>query len=193
MRYDRLTRWLHALMASGVAFQLLLSLVLEAPNERHKTPLSGLPLLIFKTHENVGVALMALLVLHWLWSLSGHVQGGVGHLFPWFSGARISEVVGEAKELLKFHLPNPAIDNALAGATHGLGLLVATGMAGSGTVIFFNLSESGHMTSLGKVFAEVHGSLATFMWIYLIGHVATAVLHKWQGHDSIKEIFTLFK
>lgn len=115
------------------------------------------------------------------------------HLFPWFSRTRISEVVKETKELLQFHLPDPTINIALAGAMHGLGLLVATGMAGSGTVIFFNLSESGHMTSLGKIFAELHSGLATFMWIYLIGHVTTAALHKWQGHDGSKEIFTLFK
>lgn len=193
MRYDRPTRWLHAGIALGVIAQLGLSLFMEAPNDKHKVMVTGLPLALFETHANVGVLLFVPLILHWLWSLTGHVQGGFVHLFPWFSGERMAKVMSEAKDILKFQLPDPDVSNALAGAMHGLGLLVATGMAASGTVVFFNLSESGHMTSLGRIFEELHGALAPLMWIYLISHVATAVLHTWQGHDSIKEIFSLFK
>lgn len=192
MRYDRLTRWLHAGIALGVTIQLGLSLFMEAPDDKDKVMVSGLPLELFEAHEKVGMALLVILVLHWLWSLSGHVQGGIGHLFPWFSRERMADVISEARDALKFNFPDPATSTALAGAVHGLGLLVATGMAASGAVVFFNLSETGHMTGLGETFEELHGVVAPLIWLYLISHVAVAAIHLRKGHTSVKEIFSLF-
>lgn len=194
MRYDLLTRWLHAGIALGVTIQLGLSLFMEAPDDKDKEMATGLPLKLFEAHEKVGMILLVLLVLHWLWSLSGHVQGGIGQLFPWFSKARMANVASEAKDVLKFNFPDPATgSNALAGAVHGLGLLVATGMAATGAVVFFNLSETGHMTDLGETFEDLHGLVAPIMWLYLIGHVAITAIHVKKGHTSVKEIFSLFK
>ena len=166
---------------------------MEAPDDKDKVLASGLPLQLFQVHEKIGMALLVLLVLHWLWSLSGHVQDGFGHLFPWFSKERMAKVIVEAKEALKFKLSDPEISNALAGAVHGLGLLAATGMAATGTVIFFNLSESGHMTKLGETFHHMHGTIAPLMWAYLIAHVVITVIHKRMGHSNVKEMFSLFK
>lgn len=194
MRYDRLTRWLHAGIALGVTIQLGLSLFMEAPDDKDKEMVTGLPLGLFEAHEKVGMILLVLLLLHWLWSLSGHVQGGAGQLFPWFSKERMANVMSEAKDALKFNFPDPATgNNALPGAAHGLGLMVATGMAITGAVIFFNLSETGHMTDLGEIFEEMHGIVAPLMWLYLIGHIAIAAIHVQKGHASVKEIFSLFK
>jgi cytochrome b561 len=193
MRYDRLTRWLHACIALGITAQLGLSQFMEAPDDKDEELVTGLPLALFEAHENIGMILFALIVLHWLWSLSGHVQGGIGHLFPWLSKERMGKVTAEARDALKLKLSNPEISNALAGAVHGLGLLVAIAMAASGAVIFFNLSETGHMTGLGEIFEELHGFIAPLMWAYLIGHVAVAVMHKRQGHTNVKEMFSLFK
>ena len=193
MKYDRMTRWLHAGIALGISAQLGLSLLMEAPDDQDEVLASGLPLQLFEAHENIGMALLALLVLHWLWSLSGHVQGGFGHLFPWFSKERMNKVKEEAKEALNFKVSDPEVNNALAGAVHGLGLLAATGMAATGAVIFFNLSETGHMTKLGETFHNIHGIIAPLMWGYLIGHVAVAVIHKKMGHTNVKEMFSLFK
>lgn len=193
MRYDRMTRWLHVGIALGVAAQLGLSLFMEAPDDQDEVLASGLPLQLFEAHENIGMALLALLVLHWLWSLSGHVQEGVGHLFPWFSKERMGKVMTDTKEVLKFKVVDPEVSNALAGAVHGLGLLAATALAASGAVIFFNLSETGHMTELGKDFHEIHETLGPLMWAYLIGHFAVAVIHKRMGHTNVKEMFSLFK
>lgn len=194
MRYDRPTRWLHAGIALGVTIQLGLSLFMEAPDDKDEKMVTGLPLELFEAHEKVGMILLVLLVLHWLWSLSSHVQGGVGQLFPWFSKERMTNVMSEARDALNFNLPDPATsNNALAGAVHGLGLLVATGMAASGAVIFFNLSETGHMTDLGEIFHDIHGTIAPLMWLYLIGHFAIAAAHVRRGHTSVKEIFSLLK
>jgi cytochrome b561 len=193
MKHDRMTRWLHAGIAMGIIAQLGLSLVMEAPDDQDEVMASGLPLQLFEAHENIGMALLALLVLHWLWSLSGHVQGGFAHLFPWFSKERMGKVIAETREALKFKVSDPEVSNALAGAVHGLGLLAATGMAATGAVIFFNLSEAGHMTALGKTFHEIHETLGPLMWAYLIGHVAVAVIHKKMGHTNVKEMFSLLK
>lgn len=194
MRHDLTTRWLHAGIALGVTTQLGLSMLMDAPDDKDEVLASGLPLLFFKVHEKIGMALLALLILHWLWSVSGHVQDGLGHLFPWFSKERMGKVVDEARETFKFKLPDPEVSNSLAGAVHGLGLLAATGMATTGTVIFFNLNvETGHMTSLGESFHIIHGTIAPLMWAYLIGHFAVAVIHKRMGHTNVKEMFSLFK
>lgn len=194
MRYDRMTRWLHAGIALGVVAQLGLSQFMEAPDDTDKELVTGLPLQLFQAHEYIGLALLALLALHWLWSLSGHVQGGVGHLFPWFSKKRMGKVIAEAKEAIKFKFPDPEVSNELAGAVHGLGLLVATALAATGTVIFFNLNiETGHLTKLGHTFHEIHETLGPLMWAYLIGHFIAAIIHKRMGHTNVKDMFSLLK
>jgi cytochrome b561 len=194
MKYDRMTRWLHAGIALGVSTQLGLSLVMEAPDDKDEVLASGLPLQLFEAHENIGMALLALLILHWLWSLTGHVQEGFGHLFPWFSKERMDKVMADTREFIKLKLPNPETSNALAGAVHGLGLLAATAMAATGAVIFFNLTvETGHMTGLGETFHKMHGAFALLMWGYLIGHVTVGTIHKRMGFKNTEEMFSLFK
>jgi len=193
MRYDRPTRWLHAGIAIGVTAQLGLSLVMNAPDDKDEILASGLPLLLFQAHELIGFVLLTLLLLHWLWSLSGHVQGGFGHLFPWLSKERINTIRWELTETLKLKLSDPEKNNALAGAVHGLGLLAATSMAATGAVIFFNLSNAGHMTRLGEAFHNIHGFIAPLMWAYLIGHFAISVIHKRLGHTNVKDMFSLLK
>jgi cytochrome b561 len=193
LRYDRLTRLLHAGVAFGITVQMGLSLVMEAPDDKDEVMATGLPLQLFEAHRYIGMALLAVLILHWLWSVSGHVKGGFGHLFPWFSGERMAKVAAETREILRFKLLDPDADNELAGAVHGLGLLVATAMAATGAVLFFTLSPEGHMAAPGNTFHKLHGLLSKLMWAYLIGHFAVAVLHKRLGHSNVKDMFSLFK
>jgi len=189
-----MTRLLHAGIALGVTAQLGLSQFMEAPDDKDEELVTGLPLQLFEAHEYIGMALLAVLVLHWLWSLSGHIQGGFAHLFPWLSSERMSKVMADAKEAFRLKLPDPEASNALAGAVHGLGLLAATALAATGAVIFFNLNiETGHMTELGHSYHEIHETLGPFMWAYLIGHFAVAVIHKRMGHTNVKEMFSLLK
>jgi cytochrome b561 len=178
----------------GVSAQLGLSLFMEAPDDKDEALVSGLPLQLFQAHENIGLALLAILVLHWLWSLTGHVQDGFGHLFPWFSKERMKKVKAETREALKLRISDPETSNALAGAVHGLGLLAATGMAATGAVIFFNLNvATGHMTALGETFHSIHEAISPLMWAYLVSHFLIAVIHKRMGHTNVKDMFSLFK
>lgn len=190
MKYDKTTRWLHAGLALGITLQLALSLAMEPP-EPDKPATAGIAAATFEVHENVGMAVLAILVLHWLWQLTGHTLHGLGHLFPWFSASGRAAVMADAKRLAASRLRDVPEVSPLAGAVHGLGILVATAMAISGAVLFFGMAENGSMPGPVHAVEEFHGFMATFMWAYLIGHVAMGALHRKLGHADVSEIFRL--
>jgi cytochrome b561 len=191
MKYDRTTRWIHAALALFIVAQLLLSLVMRAPNpDKIVTPLE---INIFKFHRWAGVVVLTLLFLHWAWSLSGHVPNGLGHLFPWASKSRIKKVFEDMQPLLKFKLGDLPKTSALAGAVHGLGLLVSSLMALTGIILFFGISPEGKMTSPVRLVMEGHKYFSTFMWIYLAGHIVMGTLHQYIGHRTLSEMFGLIQ
>jgi len=190
LTYDKTTRWLHAGLALGITLQLALSLVMESP-EPDEPAITGIAAATFEVHENVGMVVLAILVLHWLWQLSGHTLHGLGHLFPWFSASGRAAVVADAKHLVASRMrDNPEV-SPLAGAVHGLGILVATAMAASGAVLYFGMADNGSMSKPVNVIEEFHGLMANFMWAYLVGHVAMGALHRKLGHADGSEIFRL--
>lgn len=189
MRYDKLTRWLHAGIALGIVLQLLSSLVMEVPKPGDAR--SALASAVFEAHETVGIGVLALLLTRWLWQLSGHAANGLGQLFPWFSRQRRAAVLGELQRLARLRFKEIPESGALAGGVHGLGLVLAAAMALSGTVIFFGMGEDGTTPAAVAALKEVHSFLATFMWIYLIGHGAMAAVHQWLGHRTLSEMFRL--
>ena len=187
MQHDSTTRWLHGALALGVSFQLLVSLVMEAP-EPGKI-VGGWAAIAFEAHQTGGLVVAALLAGHWLWTLSRHVADGLPHLFPWFSRARLGAIVTELKGFLKLRLsdePGP-----LAGAIHGLGLLLVSTMAATGVTLYFGMAENGAAPPTVEAVKEIHGFLATFMWLFLGGHAGMAVLHQWLGHRTLARMFTL--
>jgi hypothetical protein len=132
--YDRIVRRLHAGIALAAVIQLLTSQIMQVPQP-------GRALLeprhfFFVMHEWSGMTLVTLLVLHWLWVSAGHIAGGWGHLYPWFSRSRLQALFASLKALPAWlrearSLKPEAMDR-LAGAVHGLGLLTITGMALTG-------------------------------------------------------------
>lgn len=191
MRYDSVTRWLHAGLALGISVQLILSLVMAAPVPGEAR--SAFSSAAFEAHEVLGMTILGLLAAHWVWQLMGHAVYGFGHLFPWFSASRRDAIVAEVKRLSKSRLREWPEDGALAGGAHGLGLLVASAMAVSGGVLFFGMAESGAMPPPVHIVKEIHGFIATFMWIYFGAHAGMAVLHQYFGHRTLSEMFTLKK
>lgn len=132
MRYDRVPRWLHAGLALGISVQLILSLVIAAPMPGEAR--DAFSAAAFEAHRLLGLTVLGLLAAHWVWQFMGHTMHGFGHLFPWFSAPRRGAIVVEVKRLVKSRLREWPEDGALAGGTHGLGLLAATAMAVSGGV-----------------------------------------------------------
>lgn len=193
MKYDRITRWLHAGIALGVVVQLFCSLFMDVPAPGRSLPQAGYRL--FLIHRWSGITVVSLVILHWLWNLSGHVAGGWGHLFPWFSGTRLRRLLSALKAMpdwLRGRLSGESRETIpLAGAVHGLGLVVATGMALTGSTIFFGMAPDGSMNGFIEVVREIHGFIANFIWAYFVGHVGMAVLHQLRGESLISNMFNL--
>jgi cytochrome b561 len=193
MKYDRITRWLHAGIALGVVVQLFCSLFMDVPAPGRPLPQAGYRL--FLIHRWSGITVVSLVILHWLWSLSGHVAGGWGHLFPWFSGPRMQRLVSDIKDVPKWlqgEFPDQQEETiALAGAIHGLGLLTVSAMALSGAVIFFGMGPDGSMSRLVALVRQGHMYMGNVMWVYFLGHVGIAVLHQARGERLITHMFNL--
>lgn len=182
-RQSFLTKALHALLASAILFQLLVSLVMEEPHPPRRpveTP--------FLLHEWVGVASLAILLLFWLWIVVRRREAGIAAFFPWFSAARwraiLTDIRAYGAALLRLEMPDATVHSAFANAVHGLGLLLATYLAATGTVVYWQMDAAGKMTGLGHLFAEMHGALANVMWAYLIGHAGMALLHQLLGEGA---------
>ena len=193
MTYDRITRWLHAGIALAVLIQLVASQVMEVPRPGHLVNQTDVT--FFSVHRWSGMGVLSLLVLHWLWGLAGHVAYGWGHLFPWFSGPRLRKLLSAVKAMPAWLLGKLAAESdetmPLAGAIHGLGLVVATAMALTGSIIFFGMPSQGSVSGYIEVVRKTHGFIANFIWLYFIGHVGMAVLHQWRGESLISNMFNL--
>lgn len=193
MNYDRVVRFLHAGMALAVVIQMLSSLVMQVP-QPGRVPLEPQHA-FFLIHEASGLTLVTLLVLHWLWDLSGHVAGGWGHLFPWFSRARLRALLAALKALPTWLRDSSAVDEEvmypLVGAVHGLGLLTVTAMALTGATMVLGMGPGGSLGTILRTVRWAHEFVANFMWAYVIGHVAMALLHQARGERLITKMFDL--
>lgn len=108
--YSQPLRILHLLLAVGISVQLLLSLVMEVPKPGR--PINAFTDFLYVIHANVGVVVLVILVAHWLLFVLGHARFGIAHFFPWFSRARLDDLIQEVKELASaFRLSNPARRN----------------------------------------------------------------------------------
>lgn len=191
-KYNKLTRWLHFGIALSVTLQMVLSLVMEAPDPRH--PVAGLDASAFEMHESVGLVVFGLLLLRWLFLFSGHIPLGAEHLFPWFSRQKRAVMIGEIRQQWAGRrLDDTRQFSAVAGAIHGLGLLVASIMAITGVIIYFGMAENGAMPPIVDAVKELHEGASTLMWIYLIGHAGIGMVHQWLGHRTLSDMFDLRK
>lgn len=181
------TRLLHMGMALTVSLQLFVSLVMEAPDEQDA---SALARAAYEAHEVIGMTALAIVVLHWLWSLSSQVDGGLARLFPW-RGAALAVVKSDIGKLMQGKLPDGGPSGGLPGLVHGLGFLAVTGMVISGGTLFFIFPETGEPGATVEFFAEIHEAIASLVWIYWGAHIALGVMHKRAGHSNVQEMFKL--
>jgi len=180
---------LHLALSVGIALQLLLSTVMAQP--RPGKIRSAFELLTFSIHEKLGMFLLAVLLLHWLAWVFGKAHHEMGHFFPWLSPERRRLVYAEIAELARFRLADPEARNALAGAVQGLGIVIASLLAMTGSVIFFTINPDGSMSSTVHMVKEVHGTLGPVMWTYLVLHAGAVLAHLTLGHRSLLAIFRL--
>lgn len=169
-RHTLATRVVHAGLALAVVIQLLSSLGMEPPEDGQAANF------LFEVHEYGGLSAFALILLFWL-VVTVRKRGTTwGLLFPWFSSSRRSAVWSDIKHhaeaLRQKRLPPHDGASPMASAVHGLGILLITAMAGTGTLYYFFGADSGLM----ELVLEVHETLANLAWAYLIGHAGLAVL-----------------
>ena len=187
MKYGRYTKILHALIAATIALELMLSLVMKVP--RPDRSLTLLQSFGYEAHKLVGIAVLSVLLLHWLMFASGHAYKGIAHFFPWASKSRRVAVLGEMLELLRFRVADPAQKDCLPGAIEGLGLAVASILAASGFILYFGIAQNGEMNALVHALKEFHEFWGPLMWGYLGVHTGAAALHVYLGHGSVLSIF----
>jgi len=187
MKYGRVTRILHVLVAVGVSFALLASLVMRTPKPgRVLTPLQSFG---NEAHEIVGMAVLVVLALHWMVFVSGHAYKGIGHFFPWFSKTRMDAVLSDIRKLIKLNVGDPELEDSFSGAFEGLGLIAGSILAASGAVLFLGIAENGAMSAAIHAVKDFHEFWGPIMWGYLGIHAGATLVHVALGHRSVLSMF----
>lgn len=137
---------------------------------------------------------VGILVLFWLWILFRRREQSFSDLVPWFSVEKLrtlSEDIGRhVNALIRLRLPLPTEASPLASATHGLGLIIASVMAVTGAIVYFQMGPTGALTDFGRSALGIHRPAANLMWAYLIGHATIALLHQISGHSVLQRMFS---
>ena len=79
----------------------------------------------------------------------------------------------------------------LASAVHGLGLLLMTVMAVTGTVWFVNETWIYSQSTYMRLDIIAHHLFANLVWAYLIGHALLALVHHYSGQASLKIMWSV--
>lgn len=196
--YDRLTRWLHLVFVIVIPLQLLSEEFMKRPKLVDGVPRirSAAESNFFEMHEIMGMIALAAVVLHILWSAT-QAGGGLGRLFPCFKSGGCQNIIAEIKQIPGWftgRLHESAEDSALAGAVHGLGLMLVLVMGLTGSTMFFGMDETtGEMNEFVHSMKELHEGLGGLVWVYLFGHVGMVVLHRLKGHNLFTRISPLSK
>ncbi len=185
-RHALFTRLLHAGLATAIILQLATSQVMD-PDEGGTAT--------FWVHQYVGLVAFALVLGFWIFGAVRQRGTPLGELFPWLSGPRRAAVWADIgthwRALRQFHMPQHGAVTPLASAIHGLGLLLITAMAASGTLYYFVSTGDPDAGGLVKLAMTVHLTLANLVWAYLIGHAGLAVVNHITRTESLGNMWSL--
>lgn len=176
-----LTRVIHLLLLIVVLHQLIGSEFIQFPFPGEP------PSWTFSLHEYLGLVNLAIVAAFWAWTMARRGETCLGRLLPWFSIARMRDVIADLASQLRRLAQGQAPDDedgALASAIHGLGLLAVTAVAATGALFFFTAGTHFAHTMLG-----LHKLLSNFVWIYLFAHAGVAVLHHLFGSNIFSRMF----
>lgn len=184
---SRVRRWLHLLLAAVIVHQMVVSAVMEVPNPKHGHPGN----LWWSFHEYGGLVAFAVVFLFWAASLVRTAAvTGPGAWFPWWSPIRLKalrdDAAGYLRAALRGRLPAPDDASPLAAAVQGLGLLLVSVMALTGTLWWLGRQLGGAWPTLGHWMIEIHGTLGNLVWYYLALHVGATLLHELFGHRVLR-------
>ncbi len=184
--HGRSTRIVHAGLAAAIVAQLVSSQVMNPDGAGNS---------YFALHRYSGLAAFGLIVA--FWGLAAWRRRGtpVSLLVPWFSGRRLralwADIQLHMRSLLRLSLPPHAAESAMASAIHGLGLLLITVMAASGTQYYFINTGDPDAGGLIGLTMTVHKIFANLVWVYLIGHAGMAVVAHFGGTLSLRHMWSV--
>ena len=189
-RHSRATRLLHAGLAFAIISQLLTSSFMQGPSDEQPGDL------LFQIHRFSGLVAMTLAFFLWVTIMVRTRGTDIGALIPWFSAVRLQalgrDIKAHAQAALRFGAPVYDPHAALPSAIHGLGLLLITAMAASGTVYFVQVALGQHSAEPdGMAAMTVHLVMANLVWAYLILHAGAAFLHHVLRTMRLSEMWSL--
>jgi cytochrome b561 len=190
-KYDRVTRWLHAALAAGVLAQLALSCVMHVPAGR------GLGVFdwhrdAFEWHARVGLVLVGVCALHWLWLCLPWSRPGLAALYPWTRSGQRALLRTEFLNLLRLRLPVYGNVSPLVGTVHGLGLAAISGSAAGGIVNYLGYFRGVPIARwvLHDV-ARFHIAMGYLLWVFVIAHAGMALFHALAGRKEVLGVLRL--
>ena len=191
MYYDKITRLLHWGFALLIPLQLLSEELMKRPKPGRIR--DDMQVFFFDMHETIGWVAFVLVVARIAW-LFVSAESSWSRLFPYFSAkgfkGLVTELKNEVPGWFKGKLTDPNQDNYfLAGAIHGLGLLLVSVMGITGIVMALGMEDTGKMLGFIHDAKEVHEVMGELLWIYIYGHVVMVVLHMLVGHKVLQRIF----
>ncbi|MGN6551471.1 MAG: cytochrome b/b6 domain-containing protein [Pararhizobium sp.] len=188
-RYGLPTRLCHIGLALAVIAQLATSQFMEGPHPGRPQNLA------FTIHEISGLTALFCAFCFWLVLAARRRDTPPALLFPWFSVRRIADVFRDLgrqfADLLRLRPPRYEDDSPLASAVHGLGLLLMSAMAVTGTVWFVAHLASIPRNPVLRFDMTIHHLFANLVWAYLIGHALLALLHHVAGQSSLTKMWSL--
>lgn len=182
------TRFLHGALAIAVGVQLIAGLVMQAPSARHAG--NG----FFTLHKDSDILIGALALALWVVIATRRNGTEAGLLFPWFNADRRSALFTDARRhwsaLRHGHLADFRTTAPVASAAHGLGLVLVTVMAATGVGHLIAAIDGASATPLGEWLRWLHGLTGVLVWLFLIGHGLTALLHHYAGEQGLQSIWS---
>ncbi|MEO5377261.1 MAG: cytochrome b/b6 domain-containing protein [Magnetococcus sp. DMHC-6] len=184
MLYDRFTRLLHLFIATGIFGQMGVSLIMIHPKPGRPGDI------FFEMHETLGLILLGVLVVNWVWVLIRQGKVAPGLLFPWFTWSRYGDILRDIQRywshIRQFTLPDTNQPSPLASSIQGVGLSAATLLGATGTILFFGITDHGTMPGWVHDVKELHEIFGSLLWLYLIVHASMGILHQLSGHGSMR-------
>ena len=182
------TRVAHAGLASAVVVDLLTGIIEQPPTPSYPENV------FYAVHLISGWCALVLALAFWAIILVRRIGTDPGLLMPWFNRRRLRAFVLDLKaqmaSLLANRLPPYQKASPLAGALHGLGLLLISATAASGLIYEIAQGTGGAENHLLPLAKDLHDALGGMVWVYLLGHGLMSLIRHYGLDKSLREMWS---
>ena len=142
----------------------------------------------FTAHGWIGMGFASSFLLYIAYCTFGPAKSRFSSWVP-YTKERLLKVLEDVAGLLKFRLPDRLSHQGLAGLVQFFGVLVFTGIAATGALMFFLLEPGGKARGLVHSIKEVHEAGEILIPVYLSIHIGAVLLHSVTGRPVWRRIF----